>query len=286
MLNFIKIYKNYNFNLFILISIFGFIISYNCKDENCQSCSGDGVFCYVCKNNLIKFQYGCYKKAKNIENCILSHVNENICVQCDYGCSPNNGICNCTLKYILYVIYFLIVFITIGTFLYCLTHNSLSKFFNQNSSMGFMSFNEVNINNNNEINNSIRELNNANSLKKSQLELEEDFEKNRIDINDNIDIENKKCDCCKNMICNLYLECGCYICFDCEKKSIKENYCLNCHKQFQAINMKQVSCSICFNNKKDLGFFNCQCKMVVCKECYIKWRINNKNCPTCRAIIM
>jgi hypothetical protein len=25
--------------------------------------------------------------------------------------------------------------------------------------------------------------------------------------------------------------------------------------------------------------------MVVCKDCYIKWRLNNKNCPTCRAII-
>ena len=99
-----------------------------------------------------------------------------------------------------------------------------------------------------------------------------------------IDIEKKKCDCCQNMICNLYLDCGCYVCFDCEKKSIKENICLNCHKKF--IIMKQVSCSICLNNKKELGFFNCQCKMVVCKECYIKWRINNKNCPACRTIII
>ena len=284
MIESIKLQKISNYNIFIFISLFLFTNSDKCKDENCQNCSADGIFCFICKKGLIKFQYGCFKKANNITNCILSHVNENICVKCNYGCTPNNGICDCTLKYILYVIYFLITFITIGTFLYCLTHNTLIKYFQLNSNLGFRSFNEVHINNNIEINNSIRELNNENSLKKSKEDLEKEFEKNKIDINDNIDIENKKCDCCSNILCNLYLDCGCYVCFDCEKKSIKENNCLNCHKTFQT--MKQISCAICLNNKKELGNFNCQCKMVVCKECYIKWRINNKNCPTCRAVII
>ena len=120
-------------------------------------------------------------------------------------------------------------------------------------------------------------------IKKTEEDYLEEFSKNKIVLKDNCDIEKMNCYCCKNSICNLYLDCGCYLCFDCEKKSIKDNNCLNCHKEFNS--MSQVSCSICLNNKKDLGIFNCQCKMVVCKDCYIKWRLNNNKCPTCRTII-
>lgn len=280
-------YKKYNFIFFILFSLIFFIESERCHDEYCENCSPDGIFCFICKNNLIKFQYRCLKQTKKINNCILSDPKENICIKCNYGCKPYNGICTCTLKYILYVIYFLIVVITIGTFLYCLTHNTLAKFFNYNyHHRRFRPFHDIIINNNN-FNNSVQILpiNNSiiNEKNFSEEELLEEFRKNQIVIND-LDIENKKCECCKNLICNLLLDCGCYVCFDCEKKSLKENHCLNCLKEFQT--MKQISCSICFNNKKELGFFNCQCKMVICKECYIKWRLNNKNCPTCRAIII
>lgn len=278
----------YNYILYILFSTFFITISEKCEDENCENCSSDGIFCFVCKTNLIKFQNKCVKKCNTIKNCVLSDIKEKICVKCDYGCKPNNNnICTCTLKYILYGVYCLIIIITVGTFLYCLTHNTLAKFYNSHSSISFSSFNEVNINNNNlEINNSINVLNNNNNdnWRKSEDELLNAFFENKIDINDNIDIENKKCDCCKNVTCNLYLDCGCYTCFNCEKKSIKENYCINCHKKFNS--MKQVSCAICLYNKKELGYFNCQCKMVVCKDCYIKWRINNKKCPTCRTMII
>jgi hypothetical protein len=283
----------YNFILYILFSTFLFSIE-KCEDENCENCSSDGTYCYICKKNLIKFQNRCLKKCKTIKNCVLSYVEEKICLKCDYGCKTHNKICTCTLKYILYGVYLLIIVITVGTFLYCLTHNTLAKYSNFSyihPHIRFRPFNEVNINNNNiDINNSIRQLNNNNNninineMRKTEEELLNEFLNSKIDIDDNIDIENKKCDCCNNIICNLFLDCGCYVCFDCEKKSIKENYCLNCHKEFSL--MKQVSCSICLNNKKELGFFNCKCKMVVCKDCYIKWRIDNKNCPTCRAIII
>ena len=278
--------KKYTYIFFILFSLFFCILSDKCLDENCENCSADGSFCFFCKKNLIKFQHRCFQKTKKIKNCILSNTKENYCVKCNYGCSPKNGICTCTLKYILYLIYALIIIITIGTFLYCLTHNTLAKFYNFNSHLRFRTFNEV-INNNNEINNSIRVLNinhdNDNEWKKSEEELIEEFDKNKSVINA-IDIENKKCDCCNNFICNLYLDCGCFVCFDCEKKSLKESFCLKCHQKFKS--MRQVSCSICLNNKKELGFFNCQCKMVICKDCYIKWRNKNKNCPTCRTFIL
>ena len=287
-------YNNYsdkksNLFFFIFISLFFIIISNQsnqCEDKNCQNCSADGKFCFICQKTFILFTHNCYIKTKQIKNCILSNKKENFCVKCDYGCKPNNGICICTLKYILYIVYFLIIVITIGIFLYCLTHNTLAKHFYLNQRIRFRPFNNVIINNNNlDINNSIRiiNINTDLEIKKNKDELLEDFYKNKIDIND-IDIENKKCDCCNNIICNLILDCGCYVCFDCEKKSIKDNYCLNCHKKFQS--MKQITCSICFNNKNELGFFNCQCKMIICKDCYIQWRLKNKNCPTCRTIIL
>ena len=77
-------------------------------------------------------------------------------------------------------------------------------------------------------------INNDDWWKKSEEELIEKFEKNKSDIID-IDIENKKCDCFNNFFCNLYLDCKCYVCFDCEKKSLKEGFCLKCHKKFQSM---------------------------------------------------
>ena len=273
-------------NYLIILIFFSFlkiIISNICKDKNCDRCSGDGTHCFICKNEWIKFNYQCFKKSKTIKNCVLCNDEEDICVKCDYGCKPKDGECICTLKYILYIIYFLITVITIGVFLYCFTHNTLAIYYSNNNHI-FSNFNEVNINNiNNNMNQSA--INQSiNESEKSKEELLDEFSKSLVNINEEVDIEKKKCDCCNNMICNLHLDCGCYVCFDCEKKSIKNNSCLNCHKIFNK--MRQITCSICFNNKKELGYFNCQCKMTVCKECYIKWRINNKNCPTCRANII
>ena len=98
------------------------------------------------------------------------------------------------------------------------------------------------------------------------------------------DISKKKCYICKNNSCNLKLGCGCLICFECEKKCVKDNICLNCKKNI--ISMQQVSCSICYANKKELSYFNCSCKNVVCKECFIKWRKQNNICPFCRRTII
>ena len=38
--------------------------------------------------------------------------------------------------------------------------------------------------------------------------------------------------------------------------------------------------------KKELSYFNCSCKNVVCKECFIKWRKQNNICPFCRRTII
>ena len=55
-----------------------------------------------------------------------------------------------------------------------------------------------------------------------------DFNKNKIEVDNNIG--NKKCFIYNNNICNLKMGCGCFIFFECEKKCIKDNICLNCNK--------------------------------------------------------
>ena len=203
MLCFFLCRKKNNILIIIFFSLLFSINSDNCKDVNCVNCSADGSFCYVCKKGLINFHYQCVKKCKKLKSCILSNLKESICLKCNYGCKPVNGICSCTLKYILYVVYFFIIVITVGIFLYCLTHNTLARFLNQNSSIRFRPFNNI------EINNSMRQFNlNPIEVKKTEEELLKDFYKNKVNINDNIDIEKKVCDCSKNMICNLLLDCG------------------------------------------------------------------------------
>ena len=58
------------------------------------------------------------------------------------------------------------------------------------------------------------------------------------------------------------------------------NICLNCKNNMTT--MQQVSCSICLCNKNEISTFNCPCKVVICKECYLKWRKQNNFCPSCR----
>ena len=54
-----------------------------------------------------------------------------------------------------------------------------------------------------------------------------DFNKHKIEVDNNI--ENKNSFICKTNIYNLKMGCVHYIFFECEKKCIKVNICLNCN---------------------------------------------------------
>ncbi len=109
-----------------------------------------------------------------------------------------------------------------------------------------------------------------------------EFEKNKIIINED-NIENKKCDNCLVNITNVKLNCNCFICFDCLKKEELNKKCPKCKKGIN--NIQQITCGICFGNKKEISKFKCGCSLVVCFECYIKWRKENNFCPACRNLI-
>lgn len=256
------------------------IISNQCNIKNCATCSiYNSNFCIECIKGFSRSKGQCGKKCKTITNCLLCDDSKLICIQCAQNCKLINNICSCQLRYILYFVFFIITILAVGITVYCMTHNILAR---ANINI-FNNLRLIRLNNSN--NRLVSEpviINNNQEQKIDEAKLINDFLRNKIDLID--EIENKMCDCCKNVTCNIKLDCGCYVCFGCEKKLIKNNICLNCGKNFTKMN--QISCSICLNNKKEMGYFDCKCKMVVCKECYIKWRLKNNNCPTCKSVIL
>lgn len=283
--------KTINFFLIFFFQNIPISFPLSCSDENCMLCPSDSSFCSLCYQGFEVYHNKCEKKCSSIKNCYLCDKNETQCIKCSKNCKLSGTGCSCTLRYVLIGICILLGLVLVFFVVYLLTHTSLVRKYSLSPSF-YDSYsirrNQVNsqpiigddfINNNNNINN----IENGNRNKKSESELLEDFYKFKINDLDR-NIENLKCFCCNVNLCNLKLECGCYVCFDCEKKLIKTGLCSNCNKRFNSV--QQITCSICFCNKKEISKFNCQCKMNACKECFIKWRLVNETCPVCRTIIV
>ena len=271
-----------NKTLFILI-FFLFIIFINCnkcQDKSCIYCSAKSNYCYRCKEGFIRHYSHCGIKCNSIINCQLCTEDKTKCIKCKPNCIYNGILCDCTERYILIIVSIFIALSTIGITCLCLMNTSRVRsinmifltghitpsIFNRSISIRSQLSEEINIEAENKIN---------------EKKIINDFNKNKIKEDKNI--EKKKCIICKNNDCNLKLGCGCYICFGCEKICIKRNICLNCHQNISS--MQQVSCSICLSNKKDISTFNCPCKTVICKQCYLIWRKKNNFCPSCRSPI-
>ena len=246
-----------------------------CQDKSCVHCTKDGTYCLQCKPNFIRHYTKCGKKCKSIRNCILCNEEETSCIRCYSNCRFNGKYCDCTERIYAIIICSLFAISFIAIVFYCLTHTQFRLTI-------YPLMPNISIFNNYRSRSQLREEATEAEIIPNENELCKEFGKLKINLK-NVDIENKKCDICKNNLCNLLYGCGCYVCFDCEKKCVVENKCLKCNKNLST--MQQISCSICFNNRKEMSTFNCQCKMVVCKECYLKWRKINKNCPSCRNII-
>lgn len=277
--------------IFLLLIQLINILTLTCDDENCIFCPSESS-CKICNRGYEVYHNKCERKCNSINHCSLCNPEVPLCIKCNKNCSLNNeGRCNCKVKYILIGVSILLGLILIGFVVYLLTHTSMARKFYHPPSI-FHSNNNPSQNNSDPIvgrDNSLTHLGTGEKGKLKEIEILKDFNKNKINwngINYDFDgnIENKKCECCQINFCNLKLDCGCFVCFDCENKLIKNKICTHCDKKFN--NSQQITCSICFMNKKEISTFNCQCKMIVCKECYVKWRLSNKTCPVCRSDIL
>ena len=278
--------------MFQKLSLFIFLFSLylikcpsnNCSQTSCMTCSIDGSYCFQCKPGFYRHYSKCGKKCSSIINCNLCDPTEKTCLRCKSNCVFNGTMCDCTERYILTVVCLLFSIFMISIFLCCLMHRSFVRAFSYFSYLSgrvppsILNRTDASRNNYYNYNFNTTEIDN----KINELEFGREFNEKKITVDK--DIDKKKCYICKNNSCNLKLGCGCFICFECEKKCVKDNICFNCNKNITS--MQQVSCSICFANKKEFSFFNCSCKNVVCKECFIKWRNQNNMCPFCRRAII
>lgn len=269
---------NFLYLLITFLLLFVNIKSEQCHDKSCDRCTKDGSYCFQCKPNFIRHYSRCGKTCKTIQNCWLCNEEETSCVKCYRNCRFNGKYCDCTERLYILVICSIFTISFIAIVIYCLVHPTFRL-------TVYPIMPNISIFNNYRTRNQLAEESTveATEIFPCEIELNKEFEKLKINLK-NVDIENKKCDLCNSNLCNLLFGCGCYVCFDCEKKCVVENKCLKCKSNLST--MQQVSCSICYNNKREISTFNCQCKTVVCKECYVKWRKKNKTCPSCRNIIL
>lgn len=261
--------------LLILSLLISFSISDQCEDRGCISCNQAGDKCFRCISGFKKHYFQCGKTDCSIKNCKLCNYEGTGCIKCKGNCKFNGEKCNCTERYVLIVVLSLFSCAVIGILIYCLSHNFFARKANFRAISIFNNRNNQNINVN-------ESAHNITQTRLNENDLIDSFIKYKINVCQ--DIESKKCEFCNNALCNLHLGCGCFVCFECEKKMIERGKCLVCRDKVNS--MQQVSCSICFMNKKEISIFNCQCKLIVCKECYIKWRLSNNLCPVCRTEIL
>ena len=68
---------------------------------------------------------------------------------------------------------------------------------------------------------------------------------------------------------------------------VKESYsvCFNCGKVVKKVVPIKQDCNICFSKKVNLAHFVCNCALLVCKDCYVKCKLESDKCPGCRAVI-
>lgn len=252
-------------------------LNYICEDSNCITCGSKYKHsCIQCDINYILFLGECgLQENCTIKNCEIC-LDEKKCLKCK-SCITSTGKCSCIERIIIYIFCALLSFFIIGVVLYCLMHPVKSSL---DLNKDFNIIIRRNLNNHNiHVNN----INDNFMLKNLSDEfLINEFEKNKIIINED-NIENKKCDNCLVNITNVKLNCNCFICFDCLKKEELNKKCPKCKKGIN--NIQQITCGICFGNKKEISKFKCGCSLVVCFECYIKWRKENNFCPACRNLI-
>lgn len=253
------------FSFYFLFSFLKITKSQNCLERACIECPKQNTICERCQNNYKLHNNKCGIKCDSIKNCDLCDSEFKKCVKCKENCKVEGTECDCTerTKFIIIISILCVVFLAI--IIYCILCNIFSK----------KTFNieMANI----EQNTSEAGLNNI----PSKAEILSSFLKNKIEVDK--DIVNKKCLACKANQCNLKYDCGCYLCYDCDKKTLKNKICLACGKGY--LYSQQISCSFCYETKLEVGYLNCKCKLVLCKDCYVFQRTKSNTCPTCKGII-
>ena len=127
----------------------------------------------------------------------------------------------------------------------------------------------------------------ANRIPITKEMLLEEFEKQKI----KIEKGSPMCQFCKKKAGKYKCDCECIVCK--EHSQLKEEQgdggsykvCFNCGKIVKKVTQIKQQCNICFEKKLTLVHFQCNCALLVCKNCFIKCKMESDKCPGCRAKI-
>ena len=260
----------------------------SCTDDNCIRCSIPlfAEQCDECKEGYIANGKNCHLKCSDINCRYCSLVEDNeICTEC-FGEYKLDGVkCKLKMNY-LAIIYTIIVFLLFAIFIICFCWYKQKKTQERQQIIRNQiiqeNFNNINIYSRNNL-----EEPSSNRIPMSKELILDEFEKQKL----KIEKGNQMCMFCKKKPGKYKCDCECIVCK--EHSQLKkeegegESYkvCFNCGKIVKKVSPIKQQCNICFGNKINLVHFQCNCALLVCKDCYVKCKLESDKCPGCRAKI-
>ena len=254
----------------------------HCSLANCEQCSLSfgRERCDVCEENYTpkygKCVYNC--SDPNCLSCYLLDGKE-LCTQCTADYTLENLQCKSRSR-IVSIVFSIIVLLLIVIIIICFCyyrqkkinerHRYLRSRIHQENGINVIPYND---------NSSQREINKQDIL--------DEFEK----MKSNMEKGNQVCQFCKKKPGKYTCDCGCVVCkVHSNLKKVEgdgESYkvCYNCEKIVKKVTPIKFDCNICMQKRINVVHFKCNCALVVCKDCYLKCRMESDNCPGCRAVI-
>ena len=259
----------------------------HCSNENCLDCymNYGKEFCSSCKSGY-KIDYGNCVYDCSDSNCLACYLldGKELCTQCVPGYKLENLECKNPnrISEIISIVITILLFVGLITIICCYRYRLMKR--RAEILRGQYQENEVNVipfsgNQNNGLDSSNRTINRGVFL--------DEFEKYKLKMEKGY----KLCLFCKKKPGKFQCDCGCIVCKEhADLKKEEKNgeiikTCFNCGKIVKKVNPIKYDCNICLQKKTNVVHFKCECAFVVCKECYLKCRMESNKCPGCRAIL-
>ena len=259
----------------------------SCSDENCIKCSIPLIseHCDQCKAGYSPSGKNCLLKCSD-ENCryCTKINNQEICTECIGKYKLDGNKCKSNSNYMV-IIYAIIVFLVLAIFIICFCWYKQKKI-NERHEIIRNVIAQRNLENVTVYNRNYEEES-ANRIPITKEMLLEEFEKQKI----KIEKGSPMCQFCKKKAGKYKCDCECIVCK--EHSQLKEEQgdggsykvCFNCGKIVKKVTQIKQQCNICFEKKLTLVHFQCNCALLVCKNCFIKCKMESDKCPGCRAKI-
>ena len=259
-----------------------------CSDENCLSCSLT-IFkaeqCNICKNGYYSSGKNCYLKCSD-ENCRYCKMldGQEICIECFPNYKLEGISCKSKSNYMA-IIYAIIVILILVIFIIFFCYYK-QKQIQQRHEFIRNRMSQHNLNNMTVYNRN-GELESSGRKQLTKEEIMDEFEKQKINAEKGYEV----CQFCKKKPGKYKCDCDCVVCKEhsllkkVEGEGEENKVCFNCGKIVKKVTPIKQECNICFEKKINLVHFQCNCALLVCKECYVKCKMESDKCPGCRAKI-